>query len=425
VIGRYWIETLGCAKNGVDSAKLAGSLLADGYEPASSADQADLVVVNTCAFIEAAREESIDTILQLAEGRRQGARLVVTGCLAARSGPELAEALPEVDAVTDIGVPVQLISGPRFRKATPEVSLSLMEFKRPPADAPWAYVRVAEGCDRACGFCAIPNFRGPQRSRPIEAILREVEELDVREIVLVSQDLASYGRDLGYTQGLVDLVAQVAVRTSRVRLLYLYPSALTDRLTDTILATGVPYFDLSLQHVSVPHLRRMRRWGRGERFLERIEHIRSLEPSAAFRSNFIVGYPGETEEDHDQLLEFIVTARLDWIGLFAYSEEDGTYGEGLDNKVPTALTMERLREASMLADGITSELRRALVGSRQTLLVDRRGIGRSHREAPDIDGVVNIDPDLEPGTFVDVIVTDAEGPDLAASTCERSEVVMG
>jgi ribosomal protein S12 methylthiotransferase len=424
VIGRYWIETLGCPKNEVDSAKLAGSLLADGYQAASSVDQADIVVVNTCAFIEAAREESIETILQLAQARHEGARLVVTGCLAARSGPELAAALPEVDVVTGVGVPVQISAGPRFRKATPAVSLSLMEFARPPAEAPWAYVRVAEGCDRACGFCAIPSFRGPQRSRSMEAILREVDELGIREIILVSQDLASYGRDLGYSHGLDELVAEVARRTARVRLLYLYPSALTDRLTDTILSTGVPYFDLSLQHVSVPQLRRMRRWGRGERFLERIEYIRSLEPAAAFRSNFIVGYPGETEEDHDQLLEFIATSRLDWVGLFAYSEEDGTYGVGLGDKVAAELAMERLREASGLSEQITAELRRTLVGTNQTVLVDRAGVARSHREAPDIDGVVHVDAEIAPGSFIDVVVTDAEGPDLTAKVLEQAGVVM-
>jgi ribosomal protein S12 methylthiotransferase len=424
VVGHYWIETLGCPKNEVDSAKLAGSLLADGYEAASSVEQADIVVVNTCAFIEAAREESIETILQLAEARHKGARLIVAGCLAARSGPELAVALPEVDVVTDIGVPVQLSAGPRFRKATPAVSLSLMEFARPPAEAPWAYIRVAEGCDRACGFCAIPSFRGPQRSRPMEAILREVDELGVREIILVSQDLASYGRDLGYSHGLDELVAQIARRTARVRLLYLYPSALTDRMTETILSTGVPYFDLSLQHVSVPQLRRMRRWGRGDRFLERIEHIRSLEPTAAFRSNFIVGYPGETEEDHDQLLDFIEASRLDWVGLFAYSEEDGTYGVGLGNKVAPELAMERLREANGLAEQITAELRRSLVGTNQTLLVDRAGVARSHREAPDIDGVVHVDEGIAPGSLIEVVVTGAEGPDLTAEVLERAEAVV-
>jgi ribosomal protein S12 methylthiotransferase len=168
----------------------------------------------------------------------------------------------------------------------------------------------------------------------------------------------------------------------------------------------------------------MRRWGRGERFLERIEYIRTLEPTAAFRSNFIVGYPGETEEDHDQLLEFIETSRLDWVGLFAYSEEDGTYGVGLGDKVATELAMERLREANGLAEQITADLRRSLVGTNQTLLVDRAGVARSHREAPDIDGVVRIDAEIVPGSFVEAVVTDAEGPDLTAKVLERAEVVM-
>jgi len=424
VIARYWIETLGCPKNEVDSAKIVGTLLADGYVAAGSVEEADLVVVNTCAFIEAAREESIETILQLSEARRDGARLVVTGCLAARSGPELAEAMPEIDVVTDIGVPVQLSMGPRFREATPTVRLSLMEAKRPPAGAPWAYVRVAEGCDRACGFCAIPAFRGPQRSRTMESILSEVDELGVREVILVSQDLASYGRDLADERRLPDLVAEVTKRAERVRLLYLYPSALTDRLTASILSTGVAYFDLSLQHVSAPHLRRMRRWGNGDRFLERIEHIRSLEPAAAFRTNFIVGYPGETEEDHDRLLEFIAEARLDWVGLFAYSEEEGTYGLRLGDKVPASLAMERLREASSLADAISAELRRELIGSRQSVLIDRAGIGRSHREAPDIDGVVHLDPTIAPGSIVEVIVTDATGPDLHAVLAEPAMAIV-
>lgn len=411
----YWIETLGCAKNSVDSAKLAGSLQADGYIEAASAEAADLVVVNTCAFIDQAREESIETILELGHTKRLGARLVVTGCLAARSGAELADALPEVDLVADVGVPVQLLKGPRFRKATPEVSLSLMEFARPPVGAPWAYVRVAEGCDRACGFCAIPSFRGPQRSRTLAAVLSEVEGLDVHEIVLVSQDLAAYGRDLGYEAGLVHLVEEIARRVERVRLLYLYPSALSDRLTDAILATGVPYFDLSLQHVSASHLRRMRRWGRGDRFLERIERIRSLEPTAAFRSNFIIGYPGETEEDHDELLSFIATAELDWVGLFAFSEEEGTYAADLPNKVPAELALERLREASALVDATTAQRRQELLGTTQHVLVDSAGVARSHREAPEIDGVIQVDSDLLPGAFYDVKVVDVVGPDLVAT----------
>src|SRR5215831_6463558 len=318
---RFWVETLGCPKNQVDSDKLTGSLVADGLVPAAAPADADLVVVNTCAFIEDARQESIETILGMADVRKPGARLVVTGCLAERSGSELASALPEVDAVAGFAdaVPVTLGHKPGLP------AMDLLRLPRPKASAPWAYVKVAEGCDRACGFCAIPSFRGKQRSRSIDDILAEVEALDAREIVLVAQDLASYGRDQGRGErAIVPLVEAVAARVDRVRLLYLYPSDLTDRLEDAICATGVPYFDLSLQHVSAPLLRRMRRWGDGDRFLRRIERIRRHEPSAAFRSNFIVGYPGETEEDHDALLAFVDEAQLDWCGFFAFSQEDGT-----------------------------------------------------------------------------------------------------
>ena len=211
--------------------------------------------------------------------------------------------------------------------------LDLLNLPRPRSTSPWAYVKIAEGCDRSCGFCAIPSFRGPQRSRSVASILAEVDELQAREIVLVAQDLASYGKDVPGELGagaIVPLVRAVAERVDRVRLLYLYPSDLTDALIDAICDTGVPYFDLSLQHVSKPLLRRMRRWGDGDRFLRRIDDIRRREPDAAFRSNFIVGYPGETEADHDQLLRFVEEAELDWCGFFAYSREDGTYAAGLD-----------------------------------------------------------------------------------------------
>ncbi len=421
----YWLTTLGCPKNQVDSDKLVGHLQAEGLAAAASPEQADLVVVNTCAFIEAAREESIDTVLALADARRPGARLVVTGCMAQRYGDELAQALPEVDLVAGFGVPVALLPKPAAGgapSAKPPVSGSrfdLLELPRPPASAPWAYVKVAEGCDRRCGFCAIPSFRGPQRSREPASVLGEVDALGVREVVLVAQDLASYGRDLGRPRAIIDLIAAVAHRVDRVRLLYLYPSSLDDALVGAVLATGVPYFDLSLQHVSRPLLARMRRWGDGARFLARIRAIRAREPAAALRSSFIVGYPGETEEDHDQLLGFLEDAQLDWAGFFAYSAEEGTWAAGLDGGVAPRLVAERLDECSELQDRITAGRRAELVGSRIEVLVDAPGVGRSHREAPEIDGVVKLagDPTLgevRVGELAQVLVTGSVGPDLEA-----------
>jgi len=411
------VETLGCPKNQVDSDKLVGSLMADGLVPAGSAETADLVVVNTCSFIEEARQESIDTVLALSDHRADGARLVVTGCMAERYGDELAGALPEVDLVAGFGRSVTATRTLIPVSSAPLPDFDLLNLPRPKAIAPWAYVKIAEGCDRACGFCAIPSFRGPQRSRTIDSILAEVDSLEAREIVLVAQDLAAYGRDAGVGErGIVPLVSAVADRVDRVRLLYLYPSDLTDGLIEVMIGSGMPYFDLSLQHVSRPLLARMRRWGDGERFLARIADIRALAPEAAFRSNFIVGYPGETEGDHDQLLDFVGAAQLDWCGFFAFSREEGTYAADLDGVVERGLMDERLAELRELQDSITAARRDELIGTSQIVLVDEVGVGRSHREAPEIDGIIEIPDDLGVGQMVTVSIVGANGPDLVAVT---------
>ncbi|MEY4015921.1 MAG: ribosomal protein methylthiotransferase RimO [Actinomycetota bacterium] len=416
MVQRYYIETLGCPKNQVDSDKIAGKLIADGLVATEDASKADVVVVNTCAFIEEARKESIDTMLALDDTRKRSSRLIVTGCMAERYGDELAEALPEADQVAGFGVPLQLTRKPIA--VTGEVpKFDLLNLPRPKSTSPWAYVKIAEGCDRSCGFCAIPSFRGPQRSRDVASILTEVEQLEVREVVLIAQDLASYGKDRPDELGagsIVQLVRDVAAMADWVRLLYLYPSDLSDELIDAILDTGVPYFDLSLQHASKEHLRRMKRWGDGPRFLERIARIRTLSPEAAFRSNFIVGYPGETEEDHDQLLSFVRDAQLDWCGFFAFSPEDGTHALTLPHRVEEGLMNERLAELRELQDNISAERRDLLLGETIEVLVDEPGIARSFREAPEIDGVVQVPEHLEVGRFHTVVVEQVFGPDLIA-----------
>ncbi len=428
---RYWIETLGCPKNHVDSDKLTGLLVSQGYAPAESADDADLVVVNTCAFIEAAREESIETVLALADTKQKGARLVVTGCMAERYGEELAHALPEVDLVAGFGAslitptPVTLGS----KKSVPE--FDLLNLPRPATSAPWAYIKIAEGCDRRCGFCAIPTFRGDQRSRSTEEILIEARALvagGVKEIVLIAQDLVSWGHDrrrsklgealevldTGGTQPLIELTRTLSREVERVRLLYLYPSGLTQGLIDTILETKVPYFDLSLQHASRPLLRAMKRWGDAEKFLDRIAAIRASEPNAAFRSSFILGYPGETEDDQRQLIDFLEAAQLDWAGFFTYSAEDGTTSANMPHQVPHELALERLREVSEIQDAITARRRDELVGTTQTVLIDAPGVGRSVRECPEIDGIIRVSPSLAVGSLVDCVITASYGTDLEA-----------
>jgi len=451
VESRYWLQTLGCPKNQVDSDKLEGRLAGQGYRRAAAASEADLVVINTCAFIESARQESIDTVLELADLRRPGARLVVTGCMAERYGSEITDALPEVDLVAGfgidfalpvdvaqpVGVPVALARKPGPR---PGQGFDLLELARPASEVPWAYVKVAEGCDRICGFCAIPSFRGKQRSRHVDEIMAEVELLlaggttpsgaaapPVREIVLVAQDLASYGRDRSRPGERVKagrspisgLTRAISARVARTRLLYLYPSGLTDELIEAVLGTGVPYFDLSLQHVSRQLLARMRRWGDGERFLRRIADIRAADGRATFRSSFILGYPGETERDHDRLLEFLAEAQLDWAGFFPFSNEAGTHAADLPDQVPAALALERLRECAELQDGITAARRDLLVGERRQVLVDAPGRGRTVHEAPEIDGIVHLPDDTVAGELLDVVVTAAVGPDLYAVRADR------
>ena len=408
----YHLVTLGCPKNEVDSDKLVGLLTRDGMTSTKRPQDADLIIVNTCAFIEEARQESIDTVLEVAELKQDGARLVVTGCMAERYGDELSEALPEADQVSGFGVPVTLKS--RLNTKNLELpTFDLLNLPRPKSDRPWAYVKIAEGCDRSCGFCAIPSFRGPQRSRTIDSILEEISQLEAREIILVAQDLASFGRDQGQGEkNIVPLIRRVNEMAERVRLLYLYPSDLNDELIEAILSTSVPYFDLSLQHVSRPLLRRMRRWGDGKRFSDQISAIRERKPDAVFRSNFIVGYPGETEEDHEALLNFLEASQIDWCGFFPYSPEEGTYAETLEGLVEQSIVAERLSELTEIQDQITAKHRDKLIGQKIEVLVDEVGIGRSWREAPEIDGVVNISEDLPVGELASVTVSGATGPDL-------------
>ncbi len=454
IVGRYWLQTLGCPKNQVDSDKLEGYLEAQGYDRAPDPDTADLVVVNTCAFIEAARQESIEAVLSMAETRRDGARLVVTGCMAERYGDELRDALPEVDLVAGFGrdltispgppagaVPVTLGTARTASHAATTPAFDLLELPRPTSRAPWAYVKVAEGCDRICGFCAIPSFRGKQRSRSSHEVLAEVDALlapapgapPLREIVLVAQDLASFGRDrsgpgrrtrtANGTSPIAALTRAVSARVERTRLLYLYPSGLTDELIQSVLDTGVPYFDLSLQHVSRPLLARMRRWGDGERFLLRIADIRAADPDATFRSSFILGYPGETERDHDLLLQFLQDAQLDWAGFFPFSNEEGTHAAGLPDQIAPELALERLRECAELQDTITAAKRDRLIGEVRSVLVDAPGRARTVHEAPEIDGIVHVPAELPAGSLVDVVITGAEGPDLHGLPAHDRELV--
>lgn len=424
-----FLTTLGCAKNQVDSDKVRAMLTRSGYRFTSVPEEADVVMVNTCAFVEEARRESVEAILDLHEAKRPDARTVVIGCLAQRFGVEVAAALPEVDDIVGLDrygelvdtldrltgwVPVELSR----RRAVMDI---LHEVDRPIPDAPYAYVKVAEGCDKPCTFCAIPLIRGRQRSRPLEEIVVEVEKLvaaGVSEVVLVAQDLAAYGRDTG-DPGIVSLVRRVAEveGVRRVRLLYLYPKEIRPELIDEVASNPrvASYFDLSLQHASERLLRAMRRPGSGGRFLELIESIRRADPAAALRSSFIVGFPGETDADVEELAGFLARARLDWAGFFAYSAEPGTPAADLPGRVPGEEIEDRVRYLSDIQEAVTAERGAEMVGSRLDVLVDgvEDGVpvGRSYREAPEIDGVIVLDRG-RPGEWVEARIEAAYGHEL-------------
>ena len=435
----YWLTTLGCAKNQVDSDKLQAMLAEAGYVAADSPGVADVVMVNTCAFIEEARRESVETILELQNDKRPEARTVVLGCMAQRFGVEVEQALPEVDSVLGIDRYGELVStldrltgqastfGPglenwrpvRLRRPAMDI---LYAVNRPQPTLPYAYVKVAEGCDKPCTFCAIPLIRGKQRSRRPVNIADEVSalvEAGVSEIVLVAQDLAAYGRDIGAPGGLVELIQLLddIDGLARLRLLYLYPKEIKPELVEEIAHNPkvASYFDLSLQHASQQLLRGMKRPGGSERYLDLIDHIRAADPDAALRSSFIVGFPGETDDHIEELADFLEQARLDWAGFFPYSAEDGTPAALLPGRIDVETVSERHRYLQRIQDQITVEASSAMVGRKLTVLIDQLEdavpVARSYREAPEIDGIITIDSG-KPGDWVEIEVTAAFGSEL-------------
>ncbi|MDA2802877.1 30S ribosomal protein S12 methylthiotransferase RimO [Nocardiopsis suaedae] len=464
------LVTLGCARNEVDSEEIAGRLADGGWELVDG-DGADVVVVNTCGFIEAAKQDSIDALLGAAEG---GAKVVAAGCMAERYGKDLAEAMPEAQVLSfdDYGE----ISGrlddvlegralvphdPRDRRTLLPISPAerqdsdvqvpghggfdpLPEGVAPAsgprvprkrlAGGPVANLKIASGCDRRCTFCAIPAFRGAYISRRPDDVVREAEWLagqGVRELFLVSENSTSYGKDLGDLRALESLLPRLAgvEGIERVRASYLQPAEVRPGLVDVLAGTpGVaPYFDLSFQHASGPLLRRMRRFGDRERFLELLETVRAKAPGAGARSNFIVGFPGETEEDFAELTAFLQEARLDAIGVFGYSDEDGTEAADLDGKVPEEVVAERVDRLNRLAEELMAQRSEERVGARVDVLVetdlgDGTYEGRSAHQAPEVDGSTLVrGTGLAPGDIVPATVVEAMGVDLVADAADRSD----
>ncbi len=447
---RVGVISLGCAKNLVDSEVMLGHLDRAGATFVRDPAEADVLVVNTCGFIGPAREESIQTILEAAEFKRTGRlkRLVVAGCMVQRYHGELRESLPEVDAFVGLDELDRVVERSALRACeAPKDAASygrsayLYDHAAPRllATPPWtAFVKIAEGCDHTCAFCAIPSFRGAFRSRAIDDVVAEARTLaerGVREINLVAQDSSHYGRDRGREEGLASLLRALdgveALRWIRVH--YLYPNTVTDELVQAMatLPRVVKYVDMPLQHAHPEVLRRMRRGGDAERHMELLERFRVAMPQAALRSTLIVGFPGETDAEFGELLRFVETARLDHLGVFTYSHEVGTAAAGLSDDVPEAVKEARRGELLDLQHGLVAERNARRVGEELEILLegthedtDLLLVGRASTQAPDVDGRVLInDGAARPGTFVRVEITETAGYDLVGRIVGAAEPV--
>jgi ribosomal protein S12 methylthiotransferase RimO len=469
---RFTLLTLGCARNEVDSEELAGRLTDRGWQPVDGeSGDADVILVNTCGFVESAKKDSVDTLLAASDvAKESGAKVVAVGCMAERYGKELAESLPEADAVLGFDHYAALdetldevVAGRTVGSHTPvdrRTLLPITPVQRPAAaaadqvalpghgwgprvvrarlgNAPVAPLKIASGCDRRCSFCAIPSFRGAFVSRLPEEILAEAHWLageGVRELYLVSENSTSYGKDLGREHGGADALAVLLPKLAavpgigRVRVSYLQPAETRPGLVDVIATTpGVaPYFDLSFQHSSEAVLRRMRRFGNTESFLALVTRIRELAPEAGIRTNVIVGFPGETEDDVAELERFLTEARLDAVGVFGYSDEDGTEAEGLPGKLDADTVTERVSRMSELVEELTAQRAEDRIGTEVDVLVERLDSdeadagGRAAHQAPEVDGecVLLESEGLAVGDLVRCVVEDTEGVDLLVRPVE-------
>ncbi len=433
------IVTLGCAKNEVDSEEIAGVLGGAGYEIDGTSKKVGVTVINTCGFLEAAKEESIRAIKEAIRDKRAGRteKVIVAGCLAQRMGSELAELAPGADLYVGVGQMGRFDEIVRETpRLTPDAKIQVSAPHHRWADVPtrarsgrpWsAYLKVSEGCDHKCTFCTIPSFRGGHQSKPIERVLAEANHLarqGTREINLIAQDVTQYGYDLYREFTLPKLLRELdqVDGIDWVRILYFYPNRLTDEVIDAMAKSRsvLPYIDIPLQHAHPETLRRMRRPWDGERYLRLFEKVRSAMPQVAIRTTFIVGFPGETDEEYRYLLDFVREARLDRVGAFVFSREPGTPSYDMPDQVSAKVKQERYDKLMRTQQHISLEVNHGWVGRKLSVLTeDRQGdwwIGRSHRDAPEIDGLVFFQGESALGQIAEVEVTKAEPYDLYGQT---------
>ena len=439
--------TLGCARNDVDSEELAGRLAADGWKLVEDASKAEVAVINTCGFIESAKQDSINTLLEAHALKGNGVTkaVVAVGCMAERYGEELATALPEADGILsfddyqDISARLgDILTGHKPTPHTPQdrrkllpiapaerVRVSVFARKRLTND-PWASLKIASGCDRRCSFCAIPQFRGAFVSRHPMEVVEEAKWLadnGVSELFLVSENTTSYGKDLGDLRAMEKLLPELSKidGVKRIRLSYLQPAEMRPTLLQAMVENEkvAPYFDLSFQHSAKDVLRSMRRFGGSNDFLHLIAQIRALDPEAGIRSNFIVGFPGETEAAFQELCQFVEDAKLDAVGVFGYSDEDGTEALNMQNKLDPEVIAERVATLSTIADDAVSKRATLRIGQEVEVLIDDPELqeGRAAFQGPEVDGTVGfVDTNFKMGQWVRAVITESAGADLIAKT---------
>lgn len=422
-MNKIHITTLGCPKNTVDSDHLGNMFRAEGFEQVQESGDADILLVNTCGFVKDAKEESIEEILGLAEGKG-GKKLLVFGCLAKRYGDELVKEIPEIDGIWGVAEEPQILEYCRALPGKRTKTVLKKDKAESGGNLSYAYLKIAEGCDKKCTFCVIPAIRGPFRSTPHEEVLKEAQELvskGVRELILVAQDITNYGKEKG-EYDLVSLLKDIAAISGdfSIRLLYLYPTAITDDLLNLIASEEKiqKYLDIPLQHSEDRVLRLMGRRGTRKEYLKLLKNIRRRVPAIALRTTFIVGFPTETESEFNGMMDFIEEVKFDRLGAFIYSKEEGTPSAKLKGQAPEKVKLRRLDEIMKSQALISLEKNRELVGKRYKAIVDEIegevAFARLYSHAPEIDGVVIIEDiaGLRAGDVVTVDITDAYDYDL-------------
>jgi len=433
----FHLVSLGCAKNTVDSDSMAQLLLRDGYRAVDDPSRAHVLIVNTCGFIGPAKEESLRVLRELAEGKKRNQILIAAGCLTQRYGAEVAEKVPGVDGVLGtrrwmdiLQVVRELRNGPHpeplyhLPEEAKTVGTDEHEAMRVSVAGASAYLKIADGCRRPCAFCAIPLIKGTAVSRPIESILEEarrLRDMGVRELILIAQDTTDYGHDLGMKDGLAILLERLTASVPDldwIRVMYAYPGYVTDRLIDVMASSRqvLPYLDMPLQHAHPKTLYRMRRPSNIDWVYKTLDKMRSRIANLAIRTTFIVGYPGETEEEFQALYDFVKEIRFDRVGAFQFSFEPGTASEPLGDPVPAEVKAERYARLMELQQGISLQINQSYVGKTLDVLIEGRdkeiAIGRSYRDAPEIDGLVFVEGNAPIGEIVPVKITGAMAYDL-------------